>query len=971
MRHLISILLVLLASTGSGRAANDTKTVDKLTGSTTLDTPTDLHVMGINGLKMNGTVDITHPDATVIFENIRPSDVIASYLQLITINGEVAKEGSNCWVNIYLHGTMVMPGGNSHEALTVWREENFQGESRTYKTSNSAYKSLSTWNNSIRSLVLRRGHMATLATMPDGTGYSRVIIACDSDIVIPKLQAELYGRISFIRIFRYQWVNKKGYASGDETDNELLQTTWYYDWSAGSGTRTNREYTGMRHHEQGNQNDGDWSGAWQSWSVINGQDQKVPMVLGQNEPDNTSGQDEVYTPVTGASTRTDGSGNHLGSTEGLIDHAAEFLTSGMRIGTFATCNPNTSWVKSYVNECRKRNIRVDFVATHWYKGGQSPSAFINDLKALHDATGLPVWITEWNNGANWTSESGFTTDSQGWLNWGSDLATQRKNNAVWLKDVLKRLDECDFVERYALYNAVEDKRNVVNGHVLTAAGEVYRDSKPTFAYRTKACQYIPSWNYSTVTDLNAVFTTTGTGTRKVKTLTLTWTNNNYDLTDMAIVQERISGRWTPIDTVGITDDNSLSVKETLDDNSRIGLRTFRICNVDADGKRRYSNESSVFIGGATAYGDILCGRIQGNNSDIATISFAAQPAPPIIFTGMVTNKNSSNGVVNHVVTLGKDNFTFYYDPWTLGGTLTISGTETTDFIALQPGQYQWSEMRAEVDTCRYINAKGALSKMSQGDTIEVTFNQPFDTTPIVIVQNVSTEKNLPTSPLVFDITPTGFHMRLTTQSAATKTPRMQYSYYLAITPGQATILGTGMKIYAGTTDNPTGGSVGVANYFVDTQGDTLLFHNPYIVADAQTHRLNAPSIMRQASTITRSVTTEDDETETLTYGVRVRRQVDPTAAVPTGQNTASKTGDTIGWIVVDSDNESVGIADIPYSTSSPQGPAYTVSNRRIYTTDQQTSIHHISGQGIEPGTPVAPGIYILSSHGKSVKIFVK
>jgi hypothetical protein len=99
--------------------------------------------------------------------------------------------------------------------------------------------------------------------------------------------------------------------------------------------------------------------------------------------------------------------------EKLIELHKYFLYGGLRIGTFATCNPNVSWVKDYVNRCRQLNMRVDFVATHYYTGGQSPSSFINSLRELHDATGLPVWVTEWNNGANFvhSNRAGFERSS--------------------------------------------------------------------------------------------------------------------------------------------------------------------------------------------------------------------------------------------------------------------------------------------------------------------------------------------------------------------------------------------------------------------------------------------------------------------------------------------------------------------------------------------------------------------------------
>jgi hypothetical protein len=53
-------------------------------------------------------------------------------------------------------------------------------------------------------------------------------------------------------------------------------------------------------------------------------------------------------------------------------------------------------------------LRVDFVAIHYYwcydpsNPSGAASQMYNFLKAVYDQTKRPIWITEWNNGADWT-----------------------------------------------------------------------------------------------------------------------------------------------------------------------------------------------------------------------------------------------------------------------------------------------------------------------------------------------------------------------------------------------------------------------------------------------------------------------------------------------------------------------------------------------------------------------------------------
>lgn len=115
--------------------------------------------------------------------------------------------------------------------------------------------------------------------------------------------------------------------------------------------------------------------------------QNVTHLLGFNEPDRPDQADMTF--------------------DQMIDIWPEMMKSGLRIGSPAWSNPwggNGGTLFDFIDKCDELNYRVDFVALHCYWGGKSPQNWYNDLKYIHEQTGRPLWITEWNNGANWTEE---------------------------------------------------------------------------------------------------------------------------------------------------------------------------------------------------------------------------------------------------------------------------------------------------------------------------------------------------------------------------------------------------------------------------------------------------------------------------------------------------------------------------------------------------------------------------------------
>ena len=547
---------------------NQSVTVSSHNSDITLSAATDYVITsGESGDAMTATINITNERAAVIFRNIRPTNVVNKWLRYIKINGAQATDGTNCRVEVYRHGAIVLPyGGSGCHPLTVYKGTSLSGEFTSSYDVGTYYNSLGSFDNAISSFTLKRGYMVTMANHSDGTGYSHCFIANDGDITVT-LPLDMRGSVSFLRVFEWQWPSKKGYAGLSATPMNLMRVTWFYQWNAEEYQYSDYDYVPQRHHENGTTYSGKATYAWPSWQTINAL--ASPHVLGVNEPDNISGS-EMYMPVAD-----------------LIKLHADYLRSGMRIGTFATCNPNVSWVKDYVDSCEAHNYRVDFVATHYYIGGQTPQACINSLKSLYTATSLPVWCTEWNNGANWTSETQFYTDSlRSWYTWGS--GDDQKMNGIWLRDVLKRADANDnteWLERMAVYNNVEQKRFVnweSDDYWTTSGGAIYGSYNSDFAYKKTTDIWMNWRDQGNPSNLSGGISADG------NSFNLIWKEPNTDWIKKVYVQQKSGNSWITRATLGVSDDIQRSA--SLDIAACSGTKTFRIASVDANGSYHYSQE---------------------------------------------------------------------------------------------------------------------------------------------------------------------------------------------------------------------------------------------------------------------------------------------------------------------------------------------------------------------------------------------
>jgi hypothetical protein len=477
---------------------------------------------GYNPL-INATVDLNSTAARLYFENSKPSEVINSYLKFLSVNGTPASNGVNVSVSSYGSGAVVAPYSIDYKPLEVFTEENFGGTAMQYQ-SVTPYADLGSFDNTIKSFKLKKGYMATFASNTDGTGYSRVFVAENQDLEIPVLPAYLNGTISFIRTMKWHEVSKKGLAGGDTAAMDATNITWYYNWNTGGTTTPNVEYVPIRQTQY-------WPGFAPAYTK-----EGYTHFLGFNEPD-----------------RPDQSNM---SVEAAINSWPGLMQSGLRLGSPATSDPFNPWMGNFMAQAEAKNYRVDYVALHcyWYK---SAAQWKSDLQNIYDKYHRPIWITEWNIGANWTGNNFpdgpvMLTDAN---------ATKHKND---LAGVLSVLESTDYVERYSIYNWVQDARamyvtindafktrnpnwanyvwlktapvissSAIDYTVLTPAGEYYAKNVSAKAY-TPNREYIPTWKPK-------VETLSYELASDYKSITINWTGANQDLVNKYIVERKLEG----------------------------------------------------------------------------------------------------------------------------------------------------------------------------------------------------------------------------------------------------------------------------------------------------------------------------------------------------------------------------------------------------------------------------------------------
>ncbi|MEJ5259474.1 MAG: glycosyl hydrolase [Anaerohalosphaeraceae bacterium] len=413
---------------------NSIQTYGSLSNATVYMTGTsELHLTGTTPLT-NSVVHLNSADAWLFFRSLKPSAVNTStYLNQIRVNGAAAVLNTNIRIVQYEAGTVVIPHSSSYQALQVFSNVNFTGSSvnlgnYTYYRSTQ----LGAMNNNIRSFRLKRGYMATFAANDNGTGPSRVYVAKDADLWIGVMPADLENDVSFVRVIPWRWPSKKGWC-GSASDAAMVNCTWRYDWDNAATSTLDIEYVPMRHNAN-----------WNSYSNINNK-QNSTHVLAFNEPDKS---DQANMTV-----------------QQVIDAWPNLVASGLRLGSPAPSDASSGldWLYSFIDQADALGLRVDFVAVHYYKNNWTADQLENWLRGIHQRTGRPLWITEFNNGCNWTTPH-----------------PTYEQNAAKINELITRMASLPYVERYSIYQWCTNRELIVDG-ALTPAGVVYRDHLPPMA----------------------------------------------------------------------------------------------------------------------------------------------------------------------------------------------------------------------------------------------------------------------------------------------------------------------------------------------------------------------------------------------------------------------------------------------------------------------------------------------------------
>jgi hypothetical protein len=395
----------------------------------------------------NSTIAMTSQNGWVIFTSVRPENVVSQYLRQMTVNGAKAAQGVNVRVVQYVNGTVVIPQGKDFKPLVLYDGTNLTGTADTLGIGLAIGESLRL-NDKISSFRLSRGYLAVFAQNLDGTGASRVYIADSADVAF-NLPPELNNAISLIRVSEFRWAGKKGMGGDWIVHHQLFNLSNFYNWGASNSSSLNTQFIPQA-----------WGKATANSAAEINTHPDYGQLLTFNEPDNPDDQS--------------GRWGHLSVIDTAVASYRHLLATGLRLGSPAVTDNQRgwNWLDTFMLKAGQQNLRVDFLAIHYYQK-TTPNDFYNKLKTLHAKFNKPIWVTEFNYGANWTA---LPVDSMAYY--------------TGLKAFIDMLDTCDFVEHYFIfpwwgaYNPVLSIFRDSAGTAPSIAGRWFSAKKDYYGYRT-------------------------------------------------------------------------------------------------------------------------------------------------------------------------------------------------------------------------------------------------------------------------------------------------------------------------------------------------------------------------------------------------------------------------------------------------------------------------------------------------------
>ncbi len=930
MTHITKVILfffALLLAVGV-RAENTETKVECVTDGVDLTTDVDYVITSTEPFATTGSVNIANTEhAVVILQNIKPSKVVSDYLSHILINGEAAVSEENCQVRMYAQGAIVFPYGGDFKPLTCYTQENYDGDScDDYDLSNTGgYMNTmteTTLDNRVRSFKLKRGYMVTFATGISGWGYSRCFIADQADLEISSVPEPLNGRISSYRVFKWFNAQKKGLASDtNASTNAILGTSWCYQWDVGWDMTPDVECVPNHPYE-------DYPTSSECGKVTYSCHLKT-----NNEPGNSSD-------------------NHPQDVETILDNWQNLMRTGLRLCSETSHDGSWNHLKAFIDSIDARGWRCDLLDLHCYWTGFSSLTWYSD----YYGNGRPIWISEWLWGSSWGNAGIFAPAPDGSAAFSEANQQTNLNGTV---PILETLNSNPRVERYAYWNSEWTcSKLYAYSYGLSLLGEYYAEMESGLGYDASQ-EFVPKIVYRSPSELS------GSYTRREGIYELSWSDPNGDMIDSLLVECKLPGtsKWAKIASMRSKENSSASgaaysYTDTIQDP---GIYYYRVTEYYNGGKGKFTtNEVNVSISTSNSVGALQYGRINVATNVAVSTEIKEQETAPYVVMGMLSNKNSSNGITSQVNSLAKASFKFRLYPWTLPAPVDISGAETVDYLVLPP------------DTVCHLSDDMTLISQKignvKGDEVQVLFPEAFPegVTPVVVAQqNTSITAYAPVTVKVYDITNTGFSVKLVRQEGETTTFGPENVNYFACTPGQIAI-GEGKLLTVGRdSDTPCGGSARQTVYFKNAEGDTLHLENPYIIAAPQTNNYEVTSVFRQHSTMS------DDDGNV--YAASIRRQVDQTTTVTT-TNKATDNGDYIGWFIISDDPDGTDNMEpliVPTAideVSDRKGFNVYCMDSCLWTDNSALRAYNTAGVQVPFGVELPAGVYIVTDGRESEKI---
>ena len=344
--------------------------------------------------------------------------------------------------------------------LTVFDQADLDGTGTAISETFTIYSGSSIpdgLDDKISSFRLEVGHMAVVAAFGNGLGPGKTYIADQEDLIVDALPPELDNAVSFIRVVPWRSTNKKG-TGGDLSDEPSVNASWYYRWGfdvqAGQAI-DEREYVPM------------------SWGANGARDEAIPEYLAMDQVSQLLGFNE-------SDTCDDQSGQYgnpkLCNVPTAVDFYRNLQKAGLRLGSPATreggAQTTLGWLNQFITQCEDSDIRIDFVALHWYDWESSPAnnpvvpasqifrRFRRYLSNAYHRHRRPLWITEFNANPN--------------------RATDIQNEFMQL--ALPYLESIGYVERYAWFQPFSGTGDFFDNGQLTSTGQIYKDQVSPPAY---------------------------------------------------------------------------------------------------------------------------------------------------------------------------------------------------------------------------------------------------------------------------------------------------------------------------------------------------------------------------------------------------------------------------------------------------------------------------------------------------------